>query len=101
MPPEPVIAIVVVAGMLNADGNANVIVVPVVTAVPKFAATVQFEVAFATFDPGVNRTPVVVPALANVAVPSSAIAMTTMIAVNLFTRLIGLKRDVPSCPTTE
>ena len=62
--------------------------------------TVQVEVADVTVEPGLNDTSDVT-ALAIVAVPRSTMAMTMAPAVNLLMRLMGLKPDESSCPTTE
>jgi hypothetical protein len=63
--------------------------------------TVHIDEALGTVDPGLNVADVAVVALAIVAVPRSTMAMTMAPAVNLLMRLMGLKPDESSCPTTE
>ena len=102
VPVNPVSA-VTVGVPENPVGNP-ISIFPVLLTAPDADAvkfTVQLAVVLCTRDDELNDTPVRVVALAIVAVPRSTIAKTMAPAVILFTRLMGLKRDEPSCPTTE
>ena len=89
-------------GTVMLEGNVIVSVFPVTNVVAGVNPTVHVtELAPATKLPGLKVTDVTGAALAIVAVPRSTMAMTMAPAVNLFTRLMGLKPDESPCPTTE
>jgi hypothetical protein len=84
------------------EGNVIVSVLPVTIVVCGVNPTVHDTLpAPATKLLGLKVTLETTPALAKVAVPSRTKAIMMAAAVNLFTRLMGLKPDESSCPTTE
>jgi hypothetical protein len=89
-------------GTVMAAGNVIVSVLVVTNVVAGVNPTVQVTVpAPAIKLLGLKVTLETGAALAIVAVPRSTIAMTMAPAVNLLMRLMGLKPDESSCPTTE
>jgi hypothetical protein len=99
-PVRPVIVIAPV-GTVIPEGNVIVSVLVVTSVVAGVNPTVQLVDAFAVVLLGVNDTAETTPALAKVAVPSRTKAIMMAAAVNLLMRLMGLKPDESSCPTTE
>jgi hypothetical protein len=102
VPVKPVSA-VTVGVPVNVVGNPTLIVPPFATAPVADGVNPTVHVALAPWTRvlELNVTDVKAAALAIVAVPSSTMAKMTAAAVSLFTRLMGLKPDESSCPTTE
>jgi hypothetical protein len=101
VPAKPVtVATVGTAGTVKAKGSTTVTVPPAVNAEAGVKPTVQVEVAFPTAEAGATET-ALTAAEAKVVTPRRAMDMTINTAANLFTCLMGLKRDVASRPSVE
>jgi hypothetical protein len=102
VPAKPVtVATVGTAGTVKAKGSTTVTVPPAVNAEAGVKPTVQVEVAFPTAEAGATETALTAAAPAKVVTPRRAMDMTINTAANLFTCLMGLKRDVASRPSVE
>jgi hypothetical protein len=96
------VAGIVVPGNV-AEGKVNVTVLPAPATIAEVLTKVAVHVvvAAATAEVGVNTGVPTAVAPAKVAVPRRAMDMTINTAANLFTCLMGLKRDVASRPSVE